>query len=189
MNNVNNYYCQFTNGKVKSKGFYLSNEKFGKATSKILCNMVTHKPLLDGTVPGDYVIYKRHGVGEIYDAKTNTKLEGRSLAFVIGYPDDERTGAFYSRSRNQRETVVKDEKGKAVIDEKTVVFNFAAVHRTPGHPDYAYFETNIKGAENVCNFATAHGINHIVFTSSIAPYGASEEQKTEEIPARRVADL
>ena len=116
-NNVNNYYCQFTNGKVKSKGFYLSNEKFGKATSKILCNMVTHKPLLEGTVPGDYVIYKRHGVGEIYDAKTNTKLEGRSLAFVIGYPDDERTGAFYSRSRNQRETVVKDEKGKAVLDE------------------------------------------------------------------------
>ena len=116
-NNVNNYYCQFTNGKVKSKGFYLSNEKFGKATSKILCNMVTHKPLLEGTVPGDYVIYKRHGVGEIYDAKTNTKLEGRSLAFVIGYPNDERTGAFYSRSRNQRETVVKDEKGKAILDE------------------------------------------------------------------------
>ena len=116
-NNVNNYYCQFTNGKVKSKGFYLSNEKFGKATSKILCNMVTHKPLLEGTVPGDYVIYKRHGVGEIYDAKTNTKLEGRSLAFVIGYPNDERTGAFYSRSRNQREIVVKDEKGKAIVDE------------------------------------------------------------------------
>lgn len=66
------------------------------------------------------------------------------------------------------------------FDEKTVIFNFAAVHRTPGHPDYAYFETNIKGAENVCNFAAAHGINHIVFTSSIAPYGASEDQKTEE---------
>lgn len=23
-----------------------------------------------------------------------------------------------------------------------IVFNFAAVHRTPGHPDHAYFETN-----------------------------------------------
>lgn len=30
-----------------------------------------------------------------------------------------------------------------------VIFNLAAVHRTPGHPDYAYFETNIRGAENV----------------------------------------
>ena len=26
-----------------------------------------------------------------------------------------------------------------------IIFNFAAVHRTPGHPDHAYFETNICG--------------------------------------------
>ena len=62
----------------------------------------------------------------------------------------------------------------------TLVFNFAAIHRTPGHPDYAYFETNIRGAENVCDFARKHGIENIVFTSSIAPYGAAEELKTEE---------
>lgn len=63
----------------------------------------------------------------------------------------------------------------------TLVFNFAAVHRTPGHPDYAYFETNIRGAENVCEFARQRGINNIVFTSSIAPYGAAEDLKSEEI--------
>lgn len=62
----------------------------------------------------------------------------------------------------------------------TLIFNFAAVHRTPGHPDYAYFETNIRGAENVCDFARRHGINNIVFTSSIAPYGAAEDLKTED---------
>lgn len=61
-----------------------------------------------------------------------------------------------------------------------IIFNFAAVHRTPGHPDHAYFETNIKGAENVCAFARNWGIRRIVFTSSIAPYGASEELKTEQ---------
>lgn len=64
--------------------------------------------------------------------------------------------------------------------KNTLVFNFAAIHRTPGHPDNAYFETNIRGAENVCNFARKHGIENIVFTSSIAPYGAAEELKTEE---------
>lgn len=64
--------------------------------------------------------------------------------------------------------------------KNTLVFNFAAIHRTPGHPDNAYFETNICGAENVCNFARKHGIENIVFTSSIAPYGAAEELKTEE---------
>lgn len=61
-----------------------------------------------------------------------------------------------------------------------VIFNLAAVHRTPGHPDHAYFETNIKGAENVTAFAEKYGINKILFTSSIAPYGAAEELKTEE---------
>lgn len=60
-----------------------------------------------------------------------------------------------------------------------VIFNFAAIHRTPGHSDYAYFETNIKGAENVCVFAEKYGIQRIVFTSSIAPYGAAEELKEE----------
>lgn len=61
-----------------------------------------------------------------------------------------------------------------------IIFNLAAVHRTPGHPDHEYFETNIEGAENVTAFAEKHGIRKLLFTSSIAPYGAAEELKTEE---------
>ena len=60
-----------------------------------------------------------------------------------------------------------------------VIFNFAAIHRTPGHPDRDYFETNVRGAENVCDFAEKYGIRKMVFTSSIAPYGAAEELKEE----------
>lgn len=60
-----------------------------------------------------------------------------------------------------------------------VIFNLAAVHRTPGHPDHDYFETNIYGAENVTSFAEKYGIHKILFTSSIAPYGAAEEIKEE----------
>ena len=63
--------------------------------------------------------------------------------------------------------------------EDDVIFNLAAVHRTPGHPDNEYFETNICGAENVTAFAEKHGIKKILFTSSIAPYGAAEELKEE----------
>lgn len=63
--------------------------------------------------------------------------------------------------------------------DKDIIFNLAAVHRTPGHPDHAYFETNIYGAENVTAFAEKHGIKKILFTSSIAPYGAAEELKEE----------
>lgn len=65
------------------------------------------------------------------------------------------------------------------VTEDDIIFNFAAVHRTPGHPDHAYFETNILGAENVTAFAEKFGIRKIVFTSSIAPYGAAEELKEE----------
>jgi nucleoside-diphosphate-sugar epimerase len=60
-----------------------------------------------------------------------------------------------------------------------VVFNLAAIHITPGHADNEYFEANIRGAENICNFARKNNITTIVFTSSIAPYGVSEDLKTE----------
>lgn len=60
-----------------------------------------------------------------------------------------------------------------------IIFNLAAVHRTPGHPDNEYFETNIYGAENVTAFAEKHNIRKILFTSSIAPYGAAEQLKKE----------
>ena len=39
-----------------------------------------------------------------------------------------------------------------------VIFDLAAVHRTPGHPEEAYFETNIRGAENVTAFAEKYEI-------------------------------
>lgn len=60
-----------------------------------------------------------------------------------------------------------------------VIFNLAAVHRTPGHPSNEYFETNILGAQNICDFARENKINTIIFTSSIAVYGTYEEQKSE----------
>lgn len=61
----------------------------------------------------------------------------------------------------------------------SLIFNFAAVHREPGHSEFEYFETNIIGAMNVCKFAEKVGCNNIVFTSSISPYGVSESIKDE----------
>ena len=60
-----------------------------------------------------------------------------------------------------------------------IIFNLAAVHRTPGQPDKGYCQTNIWGAERVTEFAEKYGINKILFTSSIAPYGAAEQLKKE----------
>ena len=59
-------------------------------------------------------------------------------------------------------------------------FNFAAIHREPGHEYKEYFDTNIPGAENVSQFARNSGIKNIFFTSSIAPYGRSLFERTEQ---------
>lgn len=61
-----------------------------------------------------------------------------------------------------------------------VIFNLAAVLKNPGHEPEEYYETNILCAENVCNYARNHGINTIVFTSTMSVYGTSESEKTEE---------
>lgn len=64
--------------------------------------------------------------------------------------------------------------------EEDIIFNLAAVHRTPGHDDVEYFETNVRGAEHVVALAEKWNIKKIVFTSSIAPYGAAEDLKSED---------
>tara|TARA_Y200000002_G_scaffold375513_1_gene377940 strand:- start:10230 stop:11258 length:1029 start_codon:yes stop_codon:yes gene_type:complete len=60
-----------------------------------------------------------------------------------------------------------------------LIANFAAIHREPGHEIYEYFDCNLKGAYNVCNFADKVGCKKMIFSSSISPYGPSEELKDE----------
>jgi nucleoside-diphosphate-sugar epimerase len=59
------------------------------------------------------------------------------------------------------------------------IFNFAAVHREPGHAAHEYFDTNLKGARNVCDFAERVGCDNICFTSSISVYGPSMQPSDE----------
>ena len=61
----------------------------------------------------------------------------------------------------------------------SVLYNLAAIHRTPGHPDREYYETNVTGALNATSFAQEASIATIVFTSSISVYGPSEGLLTE----------
>jgi len=60
-----------------------------------------------------------------------------------------------------------------------LIANFAAIHREPGHLDSEYYETNLQGADNVCAWAERVNCRKIVFTSSIAPYGAIEGEVDE----------
>ncbi len=67
----------------------------------------------------------------------------------------------------------------APSEKVTLIANFAAIHREPGHEDWEYYQTNQLGAVNVCAWAEKIGCNHIIFTSSISPYGPSEAEKNE----------
>lgn len=51
------------------------------------------------------------------------------------------------------------------------LFNFAAVHREPGHEFREYFDTNLPGARNVCAYAELIDCKNVFFTSSISVYG------------------
>ena len=62
------------------------------------------------------------------------------------------------------------------------IYNFAAVHTTPGHEDWEYFWTNEWGAIHVCDFASAVGAKFLFFSSSISTYGSTESELDEEGP-------
>ena len=51
------------------------------------------------------------------------------------------------------------------------IINLAAVHRDDVRPLRRYDDVNVQGAKNVCKAACKHGINQIIFTSSVAIYG------------------
>lgn len=63
------------------------------------------------------------------------------------------------------------------VDE---IYNLAAVHTTPGHEDWEYYWANVLGATHVCDFARRVGCDTIVFTSSIAVYGPTEDPLDED---------
>lgn len=69
-----------------------------------------------------------------------------------------------------------------VFGPVTAAFNLAAVHRTPGHPDHEYYDTNVAGALNVTEWCERSGVTSICFTSSISVYGPTESLKCESSP-------
>lgn len=72
----------------------------------------------------------------------------------------------------------------SALESPDLLVNLAAVHRTPGHPEADYYETNVLGARNVLNFCRERKVRSLWFTSSIAVYGPSEERLTEESEPR-----
>jgi nucleoside-diphosphate-sugar epimerase len=73
-----------------------------------------------------------------------------------------------------REIIKLDIEDPASLDQiagSNCIVNLAAVHRDDIRPLSRYNDVNVHGSVNVCNAARKHGINKIIFTSSVAIYG------------------
>lgn len=75
--------------------------------------------------------------------------------------------------------VTKPETLTPALEGCQMIINLAAEHKDNVKPISLYYEVNVSGAKNVCDAAQALGIDHIIFTSSVAVYGFVENETDE----------
>jgi GlcNAc-P-P-Und epimerase len=103
-----------------------------------------------------------------------TRRYDRLFSVDIGTPRFTSEGVDYLNF-DVRQPIPSGLCGKGPFD----IFNFAAVHTTPGHEDWEYYWTNVNGATNVCKFASDVDADYLLFTSTMGVYGPTEAPKDE----------
>jgi len=68
------------------------------------------------------------------------------------------------------------------------IYNLAAEHKDDVRPISLYDDVNVQGARNVCIAAEKLGINKIIFTSTVAIYGFSENELDENADIAYIND-
>lgn len=106
----------------------------------------------------------------------------RVVSIDIGQPRENIAGVEYLQHDVREPINPNISKGRPAD-----IFNLAAIHVTPGHPEGDYYYTNVLGAVNVCRFANDIGSKNIFFTSSISIYGPSEAALDEDAAPRPVS--
>ena len=64
--------------------------------------------------------------------------------------------------------------------DANIIINLAAEHRDDVTPISKYYDVNVEGAKNVCEFASLVGVKKIIFTSSVAIYGFAKPNTAED---------
>jgi nucleoside-diphosphate-sugar epimerase len=69
------------------------------------------------------------------------------------------------------------------LDEPVdVCFHLAALAKEPGYQPQEYYDTNVKGTENVLSFCEKNNINTLIFTSTEMVYNACDHRFFEDDP-------
>ncbi len=71
------------------------------------------------------------------------------------------------------------DKASNLSDKFDTIINLAAVHRDDEKKE-DYKKVNVEGARNICNLASEKSINKIIFTSTVAIYGFSNDPIDED---------
>lgn len=77
---------------------------------------------------------------------------------------------------------IRDSSALAGALSGQVIVHLAAAHRDDLPDPTEYQRTNVEGTRNICDLAALRGIGQIVFTSSVAVYGAAAPQTDETGP-------
>lgn len=60
------------------------------------------------------------------------------------------------------------------------IINLAAEHRDDVYPISKYYDVNVHGSKNICDYARSNNINKIIFISSVAIYGFAPKNTGED---------
>lgn len=74
---------------------------------------------------------------------------------------------------------VTDAESLSALPSADVVINLAAEHRDDVTPKSLYYDVNVRGARNVCDYCRRSNTQQIIFTSSVAVYGFASEGTDE----------
>jgi nucleoside-diphosphate-sugar epimerase len=94
---------------------------------------------------------------------------------LVSYLDKKNIKNFVGDINDSSEKTIKldieDQDSLDHIAGSDCIVNLAAIHRDDIRPLSRYDDVNVQGSVNVCEAARKHGINKIIFTSSVAIYG------------------
>jgi nucleoside-diphosphate-sugar epimerase len=75
---------------------------------------------------------------------------------------------------------------RSIVAGAGTIVNLAAEHRDDVRPISSYYDTNVRGAEQVCQAARDARVMKIIFTSSVAVYGFHPQPLDESGPFQPV---